>query len=63
MRVPKGWVPVIASEIVEELINKDIIASEVIRALSGSIGLIIVIPITVFISASMFNRRYIRRRK
>ncbi len=23
MRVPKGWVPVIASEIVEELINKE----------------------------------------
>ena len=25
MRVPKGWVPVIASEIVEELINKDMV--------------------------------------
>jgi len=25
MRIPKGWVPVIASEIVEELINKDMV--------------------------------------
>jgi len=46
-----------------ELINKDIIASEIIRALSGSIGLIIAIPISVFISASMFDRRYIMRLK
>lgn len=42
-----------------EIINKDIIASEIIRALSGSIGLILAIPITVLISASMFGRRYI----
>jgi len=44
-----------------ELINKDIIASEIIRALSGSIGLIIAIPITVFISAGIFGRKYFRR--
>jgi uncharacterized membrane protein len=44
-----------------EIINKDIIASEIIRALSGSIGLILAIPITVLISASMFDRRYISR--
>lgn len=25
MRIPKGWVPAIASEIVEELINKDMV--------------------------------------
>jgi len=43
-----------------ELINKDIMASEVIRALSGSIGLILTIPITVFISASFYNTNYIR---
>lgn len=42
-----------------EIINKDIIASEIIRALSGSIGLILAIPITVLISASMFGRRYV----
>jgi len=46
-----------------ELINKDIIASEIIRALSGSIGLIMAIPVSVFISASMFDRRYIMRLK
>lgn len=44
-----------------EIINKDIIASEIIRALSGSIGLILAIPITVLISASMFDRKYISR--
>jgi len=44
-----------------EIINKDIIASEIIRALSGSIGLIAAIPITVFISANIFGRRYVRR--
>jgi len=46
-----------------ELINKDIIASEIIRALSGSIGLIMAIPISVFISASLFDRRYVMRLK
>jgi len=45
-----------------ELINKDIIASEVIRALSGSMGLIIAIPVTVFVSAGMFGIKYTRRR-
>jgi uncharacterized membrane protein len=45
-----------------EIINKDIIASEVIRALSGSIGLIIAIPITVFVSAGLFGIRYVGRR-
>ena len=46
-----------------EIINKDIIASEIIRALSGTIGLIVAIPITVFISAGMFGRRYISQAK
>ena len=46
-----------------ELINKDMIASEIIRALSGSIGLIIAIPISVLISASLFERKYIMRLK
>ena len=46
-----------------EIINKDIIASEIIRALSGTIGLIVAIPITVFISAGMFGRRYVRQAK
>lgn len=43
-----------------ELINKDIIASEIIRALSGSIGLILAIPITVFISANFYSLSYVR---
>ena len=46
-----------------EIINKDLIASEIIRALSGSMGLILAIPITVFVSAGMFNRKYISRAK
>jgi uncharacterized membrane protein len=43
-----------------DIINRDIIASEIIRALSGSIGLILAIPITVFVSASFYSLRYIR---
>ena len=48
-----------------EIINKDLIASEIIRALSGSIGLIMTIPITVLVSANFYNSSYIRsiRRK
>ncbi|MBA7667718.1 hypothetical protein ES703_75815 [subsurface metagenome] len=43
-----------------EIVNKDMIASEIIRALAGSIGLILAIPITVLVSANLFNREYIR---
>ncbi len=43
-----------------EIINKDLIASEVIRALAGSIGLILTIPITVLISAQLYGAKYIR---
>ncbi|MCD4669740.1 MAG: YibE/F family protein, partial [Actinomycetia bacterium] len=46
-----------------ELVNNDIIASEIIRALSGSIGLIMAIPVSVLISASMFDRKYVMRLK
>ncbi len=48
-----------------EIINKDLIASEVIRALSGTIGLILAIPITVLVSAQLYGSSYIRslRRK
>lgn len=46
-----------------ELVNKDIIASEIIRALSGSIGLIMAIPVSVFISAGVFDRKYVMRLK
>ncbi len=40
-----------------EIINKDMIASEIVRALAGSIGLTLAIPITVFISAGLLNRK------
>ncbi|MBM3699674.1 MAG: YibE/F family protein [Actinobacteria bacterium] len=43
-----------------EIINKDMVASEIIRALSGSIGLILAIPLTVFISASLYSIDYMR---
>ncbi|MBA7565045.1 hypothetical protein ES708_06716 [subsurface metagenome] len=43
-----------------EIVNRDMIASEIIRALAGSIGLILAIPVTVLISANLFNREYIR---
>ncbi|MGM0365873.1 MAG: YibE/F family protein [Actinomycetota bacterium] len=43
-----------------DIINQDLIASEIIRAISGTIGLISAIPITVFISAHFYNLRYVR---
>ncbi len=43
-----------------EIINKDMIASEIVRALAGSIGLILAIPITVLISASLLNRKNVK---
>lgn len=36
-----------------EIINQDVIASEILRALSGSIGLILTIPITAFVFANI----------
>jgi len=43
-----------------DIINKDMIATEIIQAISGSIGLILTIPITVFISAAFYSTSYIR---
>ncbi|MDM8534441.1 YibE/F family protein [Clostridiaceae bacterium HSG29] len=40
-----------------EIINMDIIASEIIRAIAGSIGLVLAIPITVIISGFLYNNR------
>jgi len=51
-----------------DIINKDMIATEIIQALSGSIGLILAIPITVFVSANFYklenirSARYIRKK-
>ncbi|WP_035163270.1 YibE/F family protein [Caloranaerobacter azorensis] len=36
-----------------EIINRDMIASEVVRALAGSIGLILTIPLTVLVSGTI----------
>ena len=44
-----------------DIINMDILASEIIRALSGSIGLVLAIPITVFVSAGFFSLSYVRK--
>lgn len=38
-----------------KLVNLDMIASEIIRALSGSIGLFMAVPITALISAALIN--------
>ena len=43
-----------------DIINKDMIATEIIQALSGSIGLILTIPITVFVSATFYSLENIR---
>lgn len=39
-----------------DIINRDMIASEILRALAGSIGLIFTVPITAIISASLYNK-------
>ncbi len=40
-----------------KIINLDIIATEVVRSLSGSIGLILTIPITAFISSLLIKKQ------
>ena len=40
-----------------KIMNLEMIASEVVRALAGSIGLVLCIPITAFISALMYSKR------
>ncbi len=39
-----------------EILNLDIIATEVVRALSGSVGLVLTVPMTVLASAVLLNR-------
>lgn len=41
---------------ISEVLNKELIASEILRAFSGSIGLLCAIPITVGISAFLANK-------
>jgi uncharacterized membrane protein len=42
-----GWI---------ELINMDLVATEIIRGLAGTVGLIITIPITAFSAAVLYNK-------
>lgn len=41
-----------------QIINMDIIATEIVRSLSGSIGLILTIPITAFIASMLIKEKY-----
>ena len=40
-----------------EIINLDSIATEIIRAMAGSIGLIITIPVTVVIGTAIYKKK------
>jgi uncharacterized membrane protein len=42
-----GWV---------ELVNMDLVATEIIRGLAGTVGLIITIPITAFTAAVLYHK-------
>ncbi len=46
-----------------EIINTDLIASEVLRALAGSIGLICAVPITALVAGSIEKKRIVRKKK
>lgn len=39
-----------------EILNKDMIASEIVRGLTGTIGLIMTIPVTAFIAAYLYKK-------
>jgi len=39
-----------------KMINLDMIASEIVRALSGSLGMVMVAPLTAFIAGLLFER-------
>ncbi|NBI05428.1 YibE/F family protein [Senegalia massiliensis] len=39
-----------------DIINRDMIASEILRALAGSIGLIFTVPITAIVASNLYNR-------
>lgn len=46
-----------------KIVNLDIIATEVVRSLSGSIGLIFTIPITALISSILIKKQFLNKRK
>lgn len=39
-----------------DIINRDMIASEILRALAGSIGLIFTVPITAIVASNLYNK-------
>lgn len=41
---------------IKEIMNRDIIASEIVRGLTGTIGLIFTIPITAIIAATLYKK-------
>jgi uncharacterized membrane protein len=41
-----------------EIMNMDLIATEIVRALSGSIGLLLTIPLTVLVSSALLTRKH-----
>lgn len=46
----------ISNENIMKVVNMDFIATEIVRSLAGSIGLILTIPITAFIAATMISK-------
>ena len=41
-----------------DVLNLDVIATEIIRAITGSIGIVLTIPITAVIAGILFGRRH-----
>ena len=48
---------------VAKIMNLEMIVSEIVRALAGSIGLVLCIPITALVSALMYSKRYENKKK
>ena len=44
-----------------DIINNDMVVTEIIRAFAGTIGLIVTIPITALIAAVSFGRKEYNR--
>ena len=45
-----------------EVLNKEIIIEEILRAIAGSIGLICTIPLTTFVSGMLMGNTKVRRK-
>ena len=46
-----------------KMFNLEMIASEVVRALAGSIGLVLCIPITAFVAAAIYAEKKVLEKK